>query len=185
MPELTVHTHTPFLCSLGQLLTHSRQSQHLLSGPSTSSPSSLCRGRPWGSQSNPCSCAGSQAWSLCLQIPTGLSRLQTQGVHARKLPKVAEQTTMSSSPLLWTGWDDHFSHSKTWCNSSLQHKELFSACRNSTVLKIRLKYFAEPEPWSGGLCPLNRKASLRSRRWHAKASGTLQYAHKRFQNVSA
>lgn len=179
VPELTVHTHTHthlLLCSLGQLLTHSRQGEcehsYLLTGPSTSSSSSLCRGRPGAHRASPCSCAGSQAQSLCLQIPAGLSRLQTQSLRAKKLPKAKDGRENDHGQLSpFREWPRRpLPTLKTWCNSSFQHKELFTACRNSTALKIRLKYFAELEPWSGELCPSNRKASLRSRRWHAMAS---------------
>lgn len=92
VPELTVHTHTPFLCSLGQLLTHTagrgkREHSHLLSGPSNSSPSSLCRGRPWGSQSISLQLCWVTGMEFVLAAPSRLAKTANSRCVCIKTPK--------------------------------------------------------------------------------------------------
>lgn len=97
---------------------------------------------------------------VCLQIQADLEdcELQVHVLSTRKKPLpnweiTGSRTTNNGQFSPFVEWLRPFSSLKTWCNSSLQHKELFAAHRNSTELKIRLKYFAELEHHSGGLRP--------------------------------
>lgn len=124
----------------------------MLSGPSTSSPSSPAHRKTLGLTEYPPAVVLGHRHGAC----ACRSQLQTQGVRAKKLPKAKGGRGNDHGQLFpFRDWLRRTLPTlKTWCNSSLQHKELFAACKNSTTLKIRLKYFAEPESWSGGLCAL-------------------------------
>lgn len=86
-----------------------------LSGPSTSSPSSLCRGRPWGPQSIPLQLCWVTSMELELVDPSRLFKTANSRYACKKTsqkPKVGEQTTTGSCPPLETGQEDHFPRSK-------------------------------------------------------------------------
>lgn len=130
-----------------------------------------------------CIWTGSQAQSFCLQIQADLVGPQPPGGGGQS--KVAEEMTTGSCPPLENGREDHFPLSKP---DATAHFSTRSSLLPTGILQCLKAGLSISQNWNlslAGFALKKGKVSLRSRRWHATARATLQYAHKRFQNVSA